>query len=103
MYSGFADAYGSKNDLGSSWMHGHDIIFVRENNILGFVFADCDRKIIKTKKNENIFLNESLINNETNKNNTNIKYKDLKKIQLENVILIILLIVYCFNMYSNFN
>ena len=93
MCLGFADAYGSKNVLGSSWMHGHDIIFDRENNRLGFVLADCDRKIVKAKEDENIFINESLLNNETNKNNTNIKYKDLKKIQLENVILIILLIV----------
>ena len=90
MCLGFADAYGSKNVLGSSWMHGHDIIFDRKNNRLGFVFADCDRKI--TTKEENL-LNKSLLINETNKNDTNIKIKDLKKKHLENAILIILLIV----------
>ena len=78
MCLGFADAYGSKNVLGSSWMHGHDIIFDRKNNRLGFVFADCDRKIT-TKEKEEHLLNKRLLNNETIKNDTNVKIKDLKK------------------------
>jgi hypothetical protein len=78
MCLGFADAYGSKNVLGSSWMYGHDIIFDRKNNRLGFVFADCDRKIT-TKEKEEHLLNKRLLNNETIKNDTNVKIKDLKK------------------------
>ena len=40
---GFIETSGSRFTFGSTWMHGHDIIFNRENHSLGFVQADCDR------------------------------------------------------------
>ena len=40
---GFIETSGSRFTFGSTWMHGHDIIFNRENSSIGFVQADCDR------------------------------------------------------------
>ena len=40
---GFIETAGSRFTFGSTWMHGHDIIFNRENSSIGFVQADCDR------------------------------------------------------------
>jgi hypothetical protein len=38
---GFARTYGTKITLGASWIIGHDIIFDRENKLIGFAEADC--------------------------------------------------------------
>lgn len=40
---GFISSNGNKFTFGSTWMHGHDIIFDRSNSSIGFVKADCDR------------------------------------------------------------
>ena len=45
--------YNSVNEnrftLGSTWMHGHDFIFDRNKNRVGFAEADCDRGEVKNK------------------------------------------------------
>jgi hypothetical protein len=38
---GFAIYYGNTLKFGSTWIIGHDIVFDRENNLLGFAEADC--------------------------------------------------------------
>jgi hypothetical protein len=38
---GFYPNDGSRSQLGSTWIIGHDIVFDRENNLLGFAEADC--------------------------------------------------------------
>ena len=38
---GFDYDYWSSFTLGSTWIIGHDIVFDRENNLLGFAEADC--------------------------------------------------------------
>lgn len=40
---GFSESTGTQFLLGSTWMHGHDIIFNRGNRSLGFAEADCDK------------------------------------------------------------
>ena len=40
---GFTESPGTQFLLGSTWMHGHDIIFNRGNSSLGFAQADCDK------------------------------------------------------------
>ena len=40
---GFLETFGTRFTLGSTWMHGHDILFNRETNSIAFVRADCDR------------------------------------------------------------
>jgi hypothetical protein len=40
---------GNKFVLGSTWMKGYDIIFDRDNFLLGFVSADCNKKLINEK------------------------------------------------------
>lgn len=56
--------------LGTNFMHGHDIIFDREENRIGFAEAECGRKmhkkvnIITYKKR----INEAKINKDINKN-----------------------------------
>jgi len=45
--------YNSVNEnrftLGSTWMHGHDLIFDRNKNKVGFVEANCDREEVENK------------------------------------------------------
>lgn len=38
---GFSETYGKSLKFGSTWIIGHDIVFDRENNLLGFAEADC--------------------------------------------------------------
>lgn len=40
---GFASSSSQRITFGSTWMHGHDIIFDRSASRIGFVAADCDR------------------------------------------------------------
>ena len=88
---GINKAFGTKITLGSSWMIGHDIIFDRDNRLIGFAESECyqnkyinfsnglelpEEEIIKIKnisstnlKNEN--LSEIKNNNKNNSTNEN--------------------------------
>ncbi len=100
---GINKAYGSKITLGSSWIIGHDIIFDRDNHLIGVAEAECyqnkminisnglelNDEIISKMKNEN----ENKTNiNETKKNNITIKkYKKYNHLDIILVICVILL------------
>ena len=58
---GFYKVHKKKNTLGSSWIIGHDIIFDRENKLLGFVEADCyqNKNLNKTNGLELIDINKN--------------------------------------------
>ena len=100
---GINKAYGSKITLGSSWIIGHDIIFDRDNHLIGIAEAECyqnkminisnglelNDEIISKMKNEN----ENKTNiNETKKNNITIKkYKKYNHFDIILVICVILL------------
>ena len=64
---GFEGERCSKITLGGTFMHGHDIIFDKENQMMGFAVADCNRGQIKKDKNINIS------NNNNNDNDTLLK------------------------------
>ena len=65
---GFEGEYASKITLGGTFMHGHDIIFDKGNQKIGFAVADCNRNNIMSKNNYNKANNNNyknkLINNE---------------------------------------
>ena len=105
---GINKAYGSKITLGSSWIIGHDIIFDRDNHLIGVAEAECyqnkminisnglelNDEIISKMKNET----ESKTNiNETKKNNITIKnykkYNHLDIILVTCVILLFLMLI----------
>ena len=67
--------------LGTTFMHGFDIIFDREENRMGFVPADCNRN----------FTNEAIKNNNNDINNieTNIDEDNIIKINKDNKVNII--------------
>ena len=78
--------YNSVNEnrftFGSTWMHGHDIIFDRSENKIGFVEADCDRG-----EKENFFNDDdkNLNNNLNNENNLNNNENNLNN-ENENIV-----------------
>ena len=88
---GFANNYGKRIKLGASWIIGHDIIFDRENKLLGFAEADCYQN-----KNLNLMngLELDINNNNFGKNINYIsrKYKLKKNISLIAIILACILI-----------
>ena len=51
---GFEGESTSKITLGGTFMHGHDIIFDKDNQMIGFVEADCNRGGVETDKEENM-------------------------------------------------
>ena len=70
---GFVQTNYSSLILGSTWMHGHDIIFDRENGKIGFATANClfNEKEYINKKISNIEKAKEIIEkNEDNKQNT---------------------------------
>ena len=85
---GFEGESCSKITLGGTFMHGHDIIFDKENQMMGFAEADCNRGQIK--KNISIISN---INN-NNDNDTLIKVVENEKF-LYGIIIVSGLIVIC--------
>ena len=59
---GFEGEGTSKITLGSTFFHGHDIIFDSENNRVGFIEADCSRGRAVSEFRENITIVEEDIN-----------------------------------------
>ena len=77
--------------LGTTFMHGYDIIFDRDNQKIGFAEADCNRIESNNNKNENIIMdNDTFVKkDEQNRNNdTGIKddekHYNNSKIKVEN-------------------
>lgn len=67
----------SKVTLGSSWMHGYDFIFDRENKKLGLVEADCNRGLNEIEQKNWFEVDKSDIeNNNNNKSNLDINKKN---------------------------
>ena len=58
---GFEGERASKITLGGTFMHGHDVIFDRQNQQIGFAVADCNRDMEKNNKNVKL---EEVTNNE---------------------------------------
>ena len=61
----------SKIIFGTTFMHGYDIIFDRDNQKIGFAEADCNRVMKNKKKGEIIIMDNdtNIDNGEQNKNN----------------------------------
>ena len=55
---GFEGERTSKITFGGTFMHGHDIIFDRENHRIGFVEADCNRGQLISDNQSDIILNK---------------------------------------------
>lgn len=94
---GFAKNYGKVIKFGGSWIIGHDIIFDRENNLLGFAEADCYQNKnlnltnglelnITYNKKEKFVYNNSYI---SNKNNISTKKKSLDLIIFGSIFLVL--------------
>ena len=64
---GFEGEYASKITLGGTFMHGHDIIFDKGNQKIGFAVADCNRNNSMSKNNYNKENNNNYNNNEEDK------------------------------------
>ena len=63
---GFEGESCSKITIGGTFMHGHDIIFDKENQMMGFAEADCNRgQIKKYISNINIINNININDNDT--------------------------------------
>ena len=65
---GFEGEYASKITLGGTFMHGHDIIFDKGNQKIGFAVADCNG-INNNNKEKYSNNNDININNDINNNN----------------------------------
>ena len=72
---GFEGERASKITLGGTFMHGHDIIFDRKNQKIGFVVADCNRNNTE-ENNKSVKLEEEITNNENDKINGFINSKN---------------------------
>ena len=79
---GFNKAYGQKITLGASWIIGHDIIFDRENKLLGFAEANC-------YQNKNLNTTNGLELDIYNKYGNNSKISNEFKINLSLIIIIL--------------
>ena len=62
---GFEGEYSSKITLGGTFMHGHDIIFDKDNQMIGFAEADCNRgmNVEERTNNNEITPDDSFIKN----------------------------------------
>ena len=94
---GINKAYGSKITLGSSWIIGHDIIFDRDNHLIGIADAECYQNKMINKSN-GLELNDDIINqikygyeNKTNINRTENKIINIIKFKRFNSLDIILI------------
>ena len=91
---GFEGEGSSKITLGGTFMHGHDIIFDKDNQMIGFAEADCNRGNTNKNKNEPINLeNDTYIKNVEGENN-NVLIKINDKI-LIGIIIISSIIILC--------
>ena len=94
---GFEGEGASKITLGGTFMHGHDIIFDRDNQLIGFAEADCNRGTI-VKKETNIKNipdipdNDTFINNVEENNKIKMKFN---KNLLIGIIVVSSLLVIC--------
>jgi hypothetical protein len=79
---GINKSFGTKITLGSSWIIGHDIIFDRDNHLIGIAEAECYQNKnlnisngleIEVEYNNNESLSGSLTKNETLKNKNSTK------------------------------
>ena len=48
---GINKSYGKKITLGSSWIIGHDVIFDKQNGLIGFAEANCNQNELINKTN----------------------------------------------------
>ena len=102
---GFEGEWALKITLGGTFMHGHDIIFDKGNQRIGFAVADCNRRRLNSDKNERNTLNENENQNE-NQNDINIDNKDFVPTENKNnkfydfiknnKILVCVLVILCF-------
>jgi cell division protein FtsL len=93
---GFEGESCSKITIGGTFMHGHDIIFDKENQMMGFAEADCNRGQIKTNdvNNYNINDNDSPIK-EVKDGKQNNKIDKFNEKFLYGIIIVSSLIVIC--------
>ena len=96
---GFEGERTYKITLGGTFMHNHDIIFDKDNQRIGFVAADCNRRILKRNNNENSNskidnINEAILEGkETDKNGKNFNFNNLLLYIILSFLLIIVLII----------
>ena len=84
---GFSIYYGNTLKFGSTWIIGHDIVFDRENNLLGFAEADCT-------ENKELNMTNGLELNIFHKENIEKAIKIKKSISLVVIIIGIFLIIF---------
>ena len=85
----------SKITLGGTFMHGHDIIFDKENQMIGFAEADCNRGMeIDKNKSYNDIIPENEFIKTIEKENKNIFLKINEKL-LIGIIIVTCIIIVC--------
>ena len=84
---GFEGERTSKITFGGTFMHGHDVIFDRDNQRIGFTVADCNRDEFKIdNKSNSIIDNDDFIED---------NYYDKNKDKFNNVFLYGIIIIAC--------
>ena len=98
---GINKSNGKKITLGSSWIIGHDVIFDKQNKLIGFAEANCYQNDLINKTN-GLELKDSIIQklklelkpkNETNSNVNKVKEIKDSKINMEMTIKILIIIL----------
>ena len=105
---GINKSYGNKITLGSSWIIGHDVIFDKQNKLIGFAEANCYQNNLINKTN-GLELKDDVIqrleselkvgnikdynDNKVNKINDNSKYLEIIIIFFSIILVILIIIV----------
>ena len=105
---GFEGESSSKITIGGTFMHGHDIIFDKENQMMGFAEADCNRGRFKKDNISNVDVVEDNVNlikdtkdgKQKNKNIDKFKEKFLYAIIIVSSLIVIGLIIFILLMIS---
>ena len=104
---GINKSYGTKITLGSSWIIGHDIIFDRDNHLIGIAEAECYQnkhlnisnglelkdEIIDVINNGTLNVSNNLLKNNKDVNNSNFKLIFIVFIVLLILIILVFIII----------
>ena len=82
---GMNKAYGNKITLGSSWIIGHDVIFDKDNHVIGFAEAECYQNKLLNNSN-GLELNDDIINKIKEENINIINNSAINSTMIQNLI-----------------
>ncbi len=92
---GFEGEYASKITLGGTFMHGHDVIFDKGNQRIGFAVADCNRGGSEKAQSQTLNENDKNINvDNTDYDTTNINKKIFVNKNILPIVFILLAIIF---------